>query len=205
MIVHSVKQRNNPQKEKAISEMGENIFKSLIYRICKELLRFNNNNNKKSYFKIGKGVEKTFIQRIYANVQESYKKMFILTNHHENVNQNHNAILPYTHQDGGGLVAKSCLTLATPWTVAQQALLFMGFPRQEYWSGLPFPSPGDPPDPGTELGSPAWQADPLLIELVRMATITKQNISVGEYMEKLEMCELILECKMLMYVGSSKN
>ena len=69
MIVHSVKQRNNPQKEKAISEMGENIFKSLIYRICKELLRFNNNNNKKSYFKIGKGVEKTFIQRIYANVQ----------------------------------------------------------------------------------------------------------------------------------------
>ena len=39
--------------------------------------------------------------------------------------------------------AKSCLTLATPWTVACQALLFMGFPRQEYWSGLPFPSPED--------------------------------------------------------------
>ena len=41
----------------------------------------------------------------------------------------------------GGLVAKSCLTLATPWTVACQAPLSMGFSRQEYWSGLPFPSP----------------------------------------------------------------
>ena len=49
---------------------------------------------------------------------------------------------------GGGLVAKSCLTLATPWTVAHQAPLSMGFSRQEYWSGLPFPSPGDLPDPG---------------------------------------------------------
>ena len=42
---------------------------------------------------------------------------------------------------GGGLVAKSCLTLATPWTIACQAPLSMGFSRQEYWSGLPFPSP----------------------------------------------------------------
>ena len=39
----------------------------------------------------------------------------------------------------GGLVTKSCLTLATPWTVACQAPLSMGFSRQEYWSGLPFP------------------------------------------------------------------
>ena len=38
----------------------------------------------------------------------------------------------------------------TPWTVACQAPLFMGFPRQEYWNGLPFPSPGDLPDPGLE-------------------------------------------------------
>ena len=42
---------------------------------------------------------------------------------------------------GGGLVAKSCPTLETPWTVASQAPLPMGFSRQEYWSGLPFPSP----------------------------------------------------------------
>ena len=55
---------------------------------------------------------------------------------------------------GGGLVTKSCLTLATPWTVARQAPLSMGFSRQEDWSGLPFPSPGDLPDPGIEPGSP---------------------------------------------------
>ena len=42
-----------------------------------------------------------------------------------------------------------------PRTVARQARLSMGFPRQEYWSGLPFPSPGDLPDPEIKLGSPA--------------------------------------------------
>ena len=42
-----------------------------------------------------------------------------------------------------------------PWTVARQAPLSMTFTRQEYWSGLPFPSPGDPPDPQTEPSSPA--------------------------------------------------
>ena len=42
---------------------------------------------------------------------------------------------------------------ATPWTIAHQALLFMGFSRQEYWSELPYPPPGDLPDPGIELAS----------------------------------------------------
>ena len=50
---------------------------------------------------------------------------------------------------------------ATPWTIAHQPPLSMGFSRQEYWSGLPFPSPGDLPNPGTEPGSPALQADAL--------------------------------------------
>ena len=50
---------------------------------------------------------------------------------------------------------------ATQWTVAYQAPLSVGFSRQEYWSGLPFPSPGDLPDPGIEPGSPALQADVL--------------------------------------------
>ena len=54
----------------------------------------------------------------------------------------------------GGLVAKLCLTLATPWTVDRQAPLSISFPRQEYWSGLPFPSPGDLSDPGIEPMSP---------------------------------------------------
>ena len=92
---------------------------------------------------------------------------------------------------GGGLVAKLCPTLVTPWTVAPEALLSMRFFRQEYWSGLPFPSPGDLLDPGIELSTviqiyidiyalilfhynlsqdeprrtPALQADSLLTEL----------------------------------------
>ena len=53
----------------------------------------------------------------------------------------------------------------TPWTyVAYQASLSMGFSRQEYWSGLPFPSPGDLPNPGIEPGSPASEADALTSE-----------------------------------------
>ena len=50
---------------------------------------------------------------------------------------------------------------ATLWTVAHQVPLSMGFSRQEYWSGLLFPSPGDLPDPGIEPRSPALQADAL--------------------------------------------
>ena len=63
------------------------------------------------------------------------------------------------------LVTKSCLTLATPYTIACQAPLSMRFSRQEYWSGLSFPSPGDLPDPGIEPRSPALQANSFLIEL----------------------------------------
>ena len=50
---------------------------------------------------------------------------------------------------------------ATPWTVAHQAPPSMEFTRQEYWSGLPFPPPGDLPDPGIEPESPTLQADAL--------------------------------------------
>ena len=53
----------------------------------------------------------------------------------------------------------------TPWTVALQAPLFMGFSRQEYWSDLPFPSPGDLPNPGNKTGSLTLQADSLPTEL----------------------------------------
>ena len=56
-------------------------------------------------------------------------------------------------------VAQSCPTLETSWTVDHQAPLSMRFFRQEYWSGLPFPTPEDLPDPGTEPVSPALQID----------------------------------------------
>ena len=54
---------------------------------------------------------------------------------------------------------------ATPWTAAHQAPLFMRFSRQGHWSGLPFPSPGDLPNPGIKTRSPALQADSLPTEL----------------------------------------
>ena len=71
-----------------------------------------------------------------------------------------NVVLGKSFIMSGGLVTKLCPTLVTPWTVACHAPLSVGFPRQEYWSGLPFPSLGDPPDSDIEpesLVSPALQ------------------------------------------------
>ena len=71
----------------------------------------------------------------------------------------------------------------TPWTVAHQALLSMGFSGQEHWSGLPFSSPGDLPDPGIESGSPALQADSLPTEppgkpcVVHLILLSQQFLS----------------------------
>ena len=64
----------------------------------------------------------------------------------------------------GSLAAKSYLTLETPQTIAHQAPLSMGFPRQEYGNGLPFPSPGDLPNPGIGLKSPALAGDAFTTE-----------------------------------------
>ena len=66
---------------------------------------------------------------------------------------------------GGGLVAKSCVTLTTLWAVACQTPLSLAFSRQEYCSMLPFPSPGHLPDPRIKPGSPALQADSSPTEL----------------------------------------
>ena len=62
-------------------------------------------------------------------------------------------------------MAKLCPTAVTPWIVAHQAPLSMGFSRQEYWSGSPFPFPEHLPDPGVKPGSSTLQADSLLTEL----------------------------------------
>ena len=60
------------------------------------------------------------------------------------------------------VMSLSCVQLfATPWTITYQTPLFMGFSKQEYWNGFPFPSPGDFPDPGLKPRSPALQADSL--------------------------------------------
>ena len=67
----------------------------------------------------------------------------------------------------GGSVAKLCLTHVTPWTVARQATLSMGILQARILEWVPFPSPGDLPDPGIEPKSPALQADSLPTELKR--------------------------------------
>ena len=61
------------------------------------------------------------------------------------------------------LVTKSCSTLMTPCTGSPPGSSVMGFPRQEYWNGSPFPSPGDLPSPGIKPTSPALQRDSLLL------------------------------------------
>ena len=67
---------------------------------------------------------------------------------------------------------------ATPWTVAYQAPPSMGFSRKEYWSGLPFPSPGDLPDPEIEPRSPALQADSLPSEPPGKITAPFKNFGI---------------------------
>ena len=66
---------------------------------------------------------------------------------------------------------------AIPWTVARQVPLSVGFSRQEYWSGWPFPSPGDLPNPGIEPRSPTLQADALTSEHL---TCLLRNVYVGQ-------------------------
>ena len=162
----------------------------------------------------------------------------------------------------GDLISETCFEVkllsrvrffATSWTVAYQAPPSMGFSRQEYWSGLPFPSPGDLPNSGIKPGSPALQADaltseppgkhntcfkvyekwPIIIEkddqyhqslekcitgrhlnlcatreaqikttvsyyfiLIKMTTILKRKISVGDVVEKLEpLCTVDMHVK----------
>ena len=72
---------------------------------------------------------------------------------------------------------QSCPTLCDPWTAAHQAPLSMGFSRQEYWSGLSFPSPGDRPNPGIKPRSPELQADSLVAQTVKhLPTIRETRV-----------------------------
>ena len=101
-----------------------------------------------------------------------------------NLHKNHELVSPFYWRNWDWAIKISCLRswifcqnqkvkvkslsrvrlFATPWTVAHQAPPSMGYSRQEYWSGLPIPSPGDLPDPGIESRSPTLQADALTSE-----------------------------------------
>ena len=97
----------------------------------------------------------------------------VKTDHHRH--QSHSSHHNHSpHHCCSYLVTQSCLTLGNPMDVAPQAALSMEFPRQEYWSELLFPSPGDLPDPGIKLRSPALQVDSLPLGKP-VITITTQN------------------------------
>ena len=89
----------------------------------------------------------------------------------------------------------SCVRLfVNPWTVAHQAPLSMGFCRQEYWSGLPCPSPGDLPDPGIEPRSPALQANSLPFELPGkppLLWVTHLEILERQYLNQRNECLIV--------------
>ena len=73
---------------------------------------------------------------------------------------------------------------ATPWTVAHQASLSVGFPKQEYWSGLPVPSPGDLPDSGIKPGSPALAGGYFTAELPGKPQVVGQvNANVAKFVK----------------------
>ena len=97
-------------------------------------------------------------------------------------------------------VTHSCpTTLCNPWTVARQAPLSMASSRQEYWSGLPFPSPGDLPDPGIRLRSPALQVDSVPSELPESQTDLGSNHDSTPSL----LCDLGKVAEPLYYTASS--
>ena len=83
------------------------------------------------------------------------------------------------HASGVCAFVTQSYLFATPWTAAIQASLSMGFSRQEYWSGLLFPSPGHLPDPGIKPRSPALQADSLLSKPPGMLLTSHLLFSLG--------------------------
>ena len=76
-----------------------------------------------------------------------------------------------------------------PWSVACQAPLSIGFPRQEYWSGLTFPSPGDLPGPGIEPGSPALQAGSLPLSYLGSPHMSRVVINLERGTERQAVAE----------------
>ena len=104
------------------------------------------------------------------------KLIHLLSNHNSNMSTlilylsqrdwNHSWVSGWKKQDSSDKVKSLSRVwlFATPWTVACQPPPSMGFSRREYWSGLPFPSPVDLPDPGIDPGSPALEADALTSE-----------------------------------------
>ena len=99
-----------------------------------------------------------------------------------------------------------CPTLCNPMAIARQTPPSMGFSRQEYWSGLPFPSPGDLPEPGIEPGSPALQADALTSEPPgKTLRDTQKLIAAWQKMEEKHMVNCQRYVKLATWTGDVKS
>ena len=108
------------------------------------------------------------------STSETHTKLCAQPTWHRARANSRNPLSPSESHYENVLVSELCL-FVTPQSIAHQASLSMEFSRQEYWSGLPFPSPGDLPDPGMEPRSPAFQEDSLPSEPPRKATCLKIN------------------------------
>ena len=114
-------------------------------------------------------------------------------------------LLLLVRSGGDCFVAKLCLTLAIPWTIAHQASLSINFSRQEYWSGFLFSYPGYLLDPGTEPRSTVWQLDSLPIEPPGKPT-SKEGKWVSWILDKI--CNTfgdIISTKFLILSGSQSK
>ena len=98
--------------------------------------------------------------------------------------------------------SRSAVSLfVTPWTVAYQAPLFMGFSRQEYWNGWLFPSPGDLPNPGIKPRSPTLEADSLLAEppgKLKNTRVGSLSLLQGNFQTQ-ELNWGIMHCRQMLY------
>ena len=109
-------------------------------------------------------------EQLAIHMQKQKQKDTDLNTHHKKeLKTNLGLVVPFRYNIKDTMKVKvkslSCVRLfATPWTVAYQAPPSTGFSRQEYWSRLPFSSPGDLPNPGIEPRSPAFQEDALTSE-----------------------------------------
>ena len=95
----------------------------------------------------------------------------------------------------------SVLPFTTPWTVADQAPPSMGFSRQEYWSGLPFPPPGDLPNPGIKPGSPALQTRRFTIWATREALLGHLFWNVDHFKAFIKFVTILLLLCMFWFEG----
>ena len=111
----------------------KNVSIKILILVCKQFMSWTHKNSKK------------WISHIHIEITNTQYSWIKFLFYWSEIHKTYNCCL----------IAKSCLTDATPWTIAHQAPLSMGFPRQEYWSGLKFPSLGCLPDPGIKHESPA--------------------------------------------------